>query len=187
MKVIISHSIGEEILYCGGLMFQDQPTYIIYMALANIDEPYHATPDFLRNGIKNSSALLKFKYEIVFQGRQFYDRLDSLPQQKIETVLKKRIEFLNPTDIFIPTLNYNSSSNIINYAVKNMYHGAGINILEYGLSEGTYHYMLTTEAMRRKKNALSSFGDLLPHTRIDIQEYYNIYRVYNEVPGIRKE
>ncbi len=187
MKVIISNSIGEEIKYCGGLIYQEEPVFVIYTALSNIDEPFHITPDFLRGGIKKSSSLLNFNFEVIYTGRQYYGKLDSLPQSKIENVLKKRIEFLSPTDIFLPACNFDSSNNKVNHAIKNVYRDCGINIFEYGRVNPTYFYILSNEAIGYKQQALHSFGRLLPKQKPDIMEYYKTYRLYSEIPYSKKD
>ena len=90
MKVIISHNIGEEVLYCGGLLNQEEPVFIIYMAVSDLDSPFHITPNFIKEIIKKQAGLLDFNYEIVFQGRQFYNKLDVIPQAKLESIIIKR-------------------------------------------------------------------------------------------------
>lgn len=187
MKVIISNTIGTEILYCGGLIAQEEPVYIIYTALANIDEPFHVTPDSLAKNIRECSKILDFKYEVIFRGRQYYGKLDSMPQIKMEKVLSRRMNFLQPTDIFIPALNHDSSNNIVNYSIKNLYSDSGINIFEYGEVTPTYYYMLSNTSIRDKNNAKDVFGKLLPYGPFDPMEYYKIHRMYNEILSGKEE
>jgi hypothetical protein len=175
MKVIISHTPGIETLYCGGIMAASDPVYVIYACVADIDHPFFVSKATMQKDIEACSKLLDFNYEIIFYGRNYYEKFDVMPQSTLIEKFIRRFNFLKPDEVYIPYSNINLSINSLNLAVKNIKNLDCI--IEYGnLPNYNIQYILNESLFTNKKHALDLFGKLYNQFQINPVEHYNLYK-----------
>ena len=175
MKVIISHTPGLEVLYCGGLMAASNPVYVIYTCVSDVDYPYFISKAGVQNSIAACSKILGFNYEVIFYGRKHYEKFDMMPQSTLIEKFIRRLNFLKPKEVYIPYSDINLSVKAVNYAVKNIKNLDGI--VEYGNLAGyNIQYLLGDHFFKTKKIALDLFGKRYNQYHINPVEHYNLYK-----------
>jgi hypothetical protein len=175
MKVIVSHTPGLEVLYCGGLMAFDAPVYVIYACVSDVDYPYFVSKAGVQNSIAACSKFLDFKYEVIFYGRTHYEKFEMMPQSTLIEKFIRRLNFLKPEEVYIPYSNINLSIKAVNYAVKNIKNLDGI--VEYGnLPNHNIQYVLSDDLFKQKRFALDLFGKRYNQFQINPVEHYNLYK-----------
>jgi nucleoside-diphosphate-sugar epimerase len=175
MKVIVSHTPGLETLYCGGLIAANDPVYIIYACVADTDYPYFVSKSDLQKRIEACSKLLGFKYEIIFYGRNFYEKFDTMSQHSLIEKFIRRFGFLKPHEVYIPYSDINMSVQAINLAVKNIKNLD--TVFEYGnLPDYNLKCILSKGLFADKKHAIDLFGKLYNNFQINPVEQYRMYR-----------
>jgi len=111
--------------------------YIVYVAIADEDtvDKGHISINQTVHEIYEVSQELKFNYNILLKGREFYNKLNSIHIENLSNLIRREINFVRPEWLFIPQSNrFSSDSIIVNKVCKDILFIKNKipNVLEYG-------------------------------------------------------
>jgi len=188
MNVIITDIPGRELLYCSSLLDKSNSMFIIYFTISDIDTPFFISKQFIQDAIQRNSLWLGYVYEYVLFGRQYYNKIDLLPQPQIKLLIKKRFNFLNPSLVFLPCFPDNNGVSKLNCAVTELCQENKIGLIEYGqIKFPNYFRYLDMKNIDKKFKALQKYGQLLKNKEITSIETFRIKLFYNEILNFRKK
>lgn len=94
----------------------DRP-YIYYLSASDLEDKFnknHVNINKVLFEILSLSKYLNFNYKIQYYGRNYYNKLNFIPYEELLFSIMKEIKFVKPNLIFIPTSQFNPSTDYVN-------------------------------------------------------------------------
>jgi hypothetical protein len=148
--IVVNHPL-DELKHFGGfltklkidlhkldinLAVHDKP-YVVYLSAADTENKgQHISVSQMKRYVYETSQFLNFNYNIFFDGRNYYNNIELIPEQELKRKLRNDIRLVRPEFIFLHSQLYFLLDFIkkefpnITCLINSERHGAYVNILK---------------------------------------------------------